>query len=212
MPADTKPGHRTQRERREETIGQLVDATIGCLVELGYTHTTTQAVAAKAGLSQGAIFRHFATRQDLLIAAAQALSVRFLDDYRERLAQASATAAPDQRVDVAVQALSEVICSPNQVAWFELQLAARTDQALCAAFQPIYQRCMAESVALGQELLPDVLGQLPVANEVIQLIIHIFHGMTLAAHVEPGPARQGQMLAVTTMIAKAALAALRPGA
>lgn len=59
-----------QAERRLGTIQSLINATIGCLVEPDYTHTTTQAIAHEAGMWQGAIFRHFPIRQDPLIATA----------------------------------------------------------------------------------------------------------------------------------------------
>lgn len=206
MTTPSKRPPRTQNERRQETIALLMDASIACLVELGYTHTTTQAIAHKAGMSQGAIFRHFATRQDLLIAAADVMADRFLQDYRERLEQARPT--PANEVDVALQVLHEVIASPNQIAWFELQLAARTDHALCEAFRPIFLRNQQENIQLGMQLLPNLLGQIPMAAEVTQLLIHVFHGLALDAHIEQNARKQEQILATTTVMAKLILGAL----
>jgi AcrR family transcriptional regulator len=208
MTTTTKRAPRTQNERRQETIAQLIDSAISCLVEMGYTHTTTQAIAHKAGLSQGAIFRHFPTRQELLIAAADVLAERFLRDYRERLAKARPT--PANELEVAVRVLSDVIASPNQIAWFELQLAARTDHGLCEAFRPIFLRCQRECIELGTALLPHLLGRIPMAAEVLQLLIHVFHGLTLDAHIEQNPAKHDQMLAVTTMVSKLLMDAIQP--
>jgi len=194
---------RTQSERRQGTMGLLIEATIGCLNDLGYAHTSTQAIALRAGLSQGAIFRHFPTRQDLMVATAEALAVRFLQAYRERLAQAQV--ATEHRIDAAMRALADVTSTPDQVAWFELQMASRTDLALSEAFRPIFLRCQDDCIALGQSLLPDLLGTLPFAGEAIQLLIHVFHGIQLDAHIEQNPQKAAQMLAFTTAIAKVAL-------
>ena len=206
MPTASKRAPRTQTERREGTIGLLIDATVACLNDLGYAHTSTQAIALRAGLSQGAIFRHFPTRQDLMVATAEALAGRFLDDYRARLQPAPA-ARDEGRIDAAVRALADVTSTPNQVAWFELQMASRTDHALSEAFRPIFLRCQRDCIALGQTLLPDLLGTLPFAGEAIQLLIHVFHGIQLDAHIEQDPHKQAQMLAFTTTIAKLALGA-----
>ena len=57
------PPRRTQAQRREGTIGALLDATVACLTTRGYAATSTAAVCAEGGVSQGALLRHFPTRQ-----------------------------------------------------------------------------------------------------------------------------------------------------
>lgn len=202
-----KGPRRTQVARRLETIGLLIDATISCLVELGYTHTTTQAVAQRAGLSQGAIFRHFASRQELLIATADSLAARFLVDYTAKLEQ-SRTHAGDE-VDLALRLLSEITSSPAQIAWFELQLAARTDVALCDAIRPIFMQSQRDYIALAQRLFPDMLGQVPMMSEIVQLLIQIFHGLTLDAHIDRDPEKKARMLAVIAQVSKLTLQQMR---
>ena len=201
--AATSP-RRTQAERRQETIGLLIDATIACLFELGYTHTTTQAVAQRAGLSQGAIFRHFASRQALLVATTDSLADRFLRDYSEKL-DASRAAGQGDEIELALRLLSEVTSSPAQIAWFELQLAARTDAALCEASRPIFLRSQQDDIALAKRLFPALLGQVPMAVEVVQLLIQIFHGLTLDAHIDQDPEKKTRMLSATVLIAKLTL-------
>ena len=66
----TAPARRTQLQRREQTIGRIVDATIDALCELGYARTSVTEIGARAGVSQGGIFRHFDTRLDIVVAAA----------------------------------------------------------------------------------------------------------------------------------------------
>src|SRR5919112_801628 len=76
---------RTQAERRAGTIGALLEATVACLATRGYAGTSTAAVCAAAGVSQGALFRHFPTRQALLVATAQHVSSRNVEAFRALL-------------------------------------------------------------------------------------------------------------------------------
>jgi len=47
----------------------LLDATIDCLVEEGYSGTTTTRVVERAGLSRGAQVHHFPTKSQLVAEA-----------------------------------------------------------------------------------------------------------------------------------------------
>ena len=62
-------GRRTQAERSAETIDLLIDATLKTLEDVGYTRATTEVIARRAGVSQGALFHHFDTRIELIAAA-----------------------------------------------------------------------------------------------------------------------------------------------
>ena len=53
---------RTQQERREGTIRKLLDAAAETLIEVGYSEASVQRICARAEVSQGALFRHFASR------------------------------------------------------------------------------------------------------------------------------------------------------
>lgn len=69
-------------DRREA----LIDATLELLASLPPAQVSTRAIAAAVGLSQPAIFRHFATRDALLAAVA--------DRARDELREAAASAPP----------------------------------------------------------------------------------------------------------------------
>jgi AcrR family transcriptional regulator len=48
-----------QALKSAQTRARLIEATIRCIVKLGYAGTTTPQVAAEAGLSRGAMLHHF---------------------------------------------------------------------------------------------------------------------------------------------------------
>lgn len=123
----------TQTERREQTIARLLDATIASLDEAGYAGTTTAAVCARAGVSQGALFRHFPSRRAVLAAAAEEVARRQGEAFARRVA-GPVTSQAELRA-----ALAELVAlgaSPENRTWHELMLAARTDEALRAELQP----------------------------------------------------------------------------
>jgi AcrR family transcriptional regulator len=58
------PG-RTQRERSEATIAELVKAARRLFVARGYAGTTLDQVAGAAGVTKGAVYHHFSGKRDL---------------------------------------------------------------------------------------------------------------------------------------------------
>lgn len=138
---------RTQNERKTATIARLVDATIAALAEVGYARASVSEVCARAGLTQGALFRHFATRHDLVAKATEEIAarhvLRFSDSFAAPAAEVDAMAL--ERV---VRFAREVTRTDMHAAWREVMIAARTDGALRAAVrEPLarYERALLEA-------------------------------------------------------------------
>lgn len=75
-PAAPPRRRRTQEERRAETRGRVLDATIACLLELGYGATTQRAVSDRSGVTRGAQLHHFPTRAQLVAEATTRLAIQ----------------------------------------------------------------------------------------------------------------------------------------
>ncbi|WP_175541650.1 TetR/AcrR family transcriptional regulator [Polaromonas sp. YR568] len=75
---------RTQEERSATTRSQLVQAAVACIAQLGLNKATFSAIAAKAGLTSGAVQHHFQSRDELLLAV--------VVDFGKSLADTSDTA------------------------------------------------------------------------------------------------------------------------
>ncbi|QND83955.1 AcrR family transcriptional regulator [Chromobacterium vaccinii] len=114
---------RTQQSRRESTIGKLVEAAIECLLESGYHGTSVQLICGRAGVSQGALFRHFATKNELM----QPVGRKVVDDIFESAlslaAQLPAGMSEEERIIALMKAL---VMSPRHIVLLELLMAART--------------------------------------------------------------------------------------
>src|SRR5207247_1037006 len=76
-----------------ETRGKLLDATIECVLEVGYAHTTVRRIAELAGVSLGAQTHHFPRRVDLVGAAIEHLAERRTTELRGKAAELPGTPA-----------------------------------------------------------------------------------------------------------------------
>ncbi|MCX5478208.1 TetR/AcrR family transcriptional regulator [Kaistia geumhonensis] len=60
---------RTQEERTSATRARLVEATLDLLLSKGYAGTTTVDIAARAGLTRGALAHHYSGKDELVVEA-----------------------------------------------------------------------------------------------------------------------------------------------
>ncbi|WP_158673889.1 TetR/AcrR family transcriptional regulator [Streptomyces klenkii] len=141
---------RRQEERSAATRRALLDATVNCLAELGYTGTTSAAVAERAGLSRGAQLHHFGTRDQLVVAAVEHLVQERLRRVREQMellgppVVGHEDAADAGKREMALRLLAEALSGPLYAASLELWVAARAHDALRAELVPAEDRVNAE--------------------------------------------------------------------
>ena len=125
---------RTQQQRSEATRAKLLDATLGCLSDLGYAATTTMAVGERAGVSRGALLHHFPTRATLITAAIENLFKQLDERFQKSFARIS---QDSDRIDSAINLLWKVYASPEVPPLLELFVAARTDAGLRSGLEPV---------------------------------------------------------------------------
>ena len=119
---------RSQIERSETTRAALLDATIACLAEQGYSRTTTRAVARRAGVTPGALLHHFPTKADLVGATMRHVLVRFAQEMLDQ-ATSDGTYGPEHDARL-LDRMWQLHKGPLFEASIELLVAARTDAAL----------------------------------------------------------------------------------
>jgi AcrR family transcriptional regulator len=165
-----------KQARAVATRQKLLEATVTCLAHLGYAGTSTTAVAKEAGVSQGALFRYFPTRTQLIGAAIADLFERFVSDY-DGAFQAASRAETD-RVAVAIRLLWTVFTAPPMHAVFEVYLAARTDPDLAAAIAPALLRHRQNMLVEARSLFPDMAAS-PDFESVILGVVATLQGVAL---------------------------------
>ncbi|MFT5786882.1 MAG: AcrR family transcriptional regulator [Yoonia sp.] len=80
-----EPNRRTQHQRSSETIERLSQATIALMTEVGFVNMTTTSIAARAGVSRGAMLHHFSNKVALVTYATGEMwrgVVDYTDDLR----------------------------------------------------------------------------------------------------------------------------------
>ncbi|WP_241384990.1 TetR/AcrR family transcriptional regulator [Rhodococcus sp. CH91] len=199
---------RTQQERKAETVGRILDATIASLAELGYTATTIGEVCRRSGVSSGGVFRHFPTRLDLMVAAGDAVRTRQFANFSAGLEVLGAEWDDDAgSVRICLELLRTACRAPMNAAWYELLGAARTDPALRERLAPMAERYHAQIVDFGRSL--PVAGRFPadVFDTLLLSLVHMFDGEALAWTVHPQPELEEQRIELVARM----LANVTPG-
>lgn len=116
------------QDRALQTRARLLEATVSALVSKGYAGTTTQEVCRRAGASRGTLLHHFATREDLVIAAVEYVLEENVRSFTESI---SAIDKKDQSLATLARALWEGHWTSEPFyAWLELIVASRTEPHL----------------------------------------------------------------------------------
>jgi len=158
---------RTQAERRADATRRLLDAALACLVEDGFAHFSTLSVCRRAGMSQGGLFRHFSTRDDLLAATMGHLIERHLHEWEARFLELS----PAERTpDAGLRLLSTVTTDERLRAVFDVAAAARTDPALRERLAPLLTAFMERMHSLARDALG---GSMPMGEPIFTAAIDL---------------------------------------
>jgi AcrR family transcriptional regulator len=132
---------RTQQQRREETVARLLDASIATIIEVGYARASAAVITKRAGVSVGALFRHFDTMGDFMAATAQEVGRRQLDSFTKQVAEIPADAPA---LEAALRILRDLTSNPTNAVLYELMIAARTDEKLNATLQNVLEQYSAK--------------------------------------------------------------------
>ena len=178
-----------QGERSRVMRLRLMEATVECLVELGWTGTTTTVVSQRAGVSRGAQLHHFPSKQDLVVAAVEHLTER----RRHERAQSAADLPAEGRTRAALDLIAAQYVSPVFFAALELWVAARTDAALRDAVVPLERRFGRDAHAYTVALLgvDESRGR---NRQHVQATLDLARGLGLAASLTDDSARRTSIL------------------
>jgi AcrR family transcriptional regulator len=180
--SQTRGGRRSQDQRRAETRGKLLDATIQSLLEVGYVATTTRRVADLAGVSQGAQTHHFPRRVDLMAAAVERLAAQRIAELRELATRFPA--ATDERLEAIIDLLWADFSSSTFTVFVKLWVAAADDSELYARLVAVEHQLVGAISQLTRELSGE-LAQRPHWERRVQLALAAVRGLALTEQFEP---------------------------
>jgi AcrR family transcriptional regulator len=176
----SSPSLPTGRGRGAVTRARLVDVTIHLLAELGHAHVTVQRVCEATGVSNGALFRHFATREDLLVLAAATLAERVVEGFAaDRYAMVDALNEGHPLVPL-VEHLRNFARSETGSAWREIILAARHSQKLAEVLAEPVGRINLRTLAYIVEATGADPNH-PATHEAVVMVLSIVHTLNSEA-------------------------------
>lgn len=184
MSAVSVTGSRKPRQTQAERVAamreRLLDATIDCLVEQGYSQMSTNDVVRRAGVSRGALAHYFPTKAELVAAAGERLieerTVEFEVMFR-------ALPAERQTVAEAIDALWSYYEGPTFVALLELIVASRTDPELRAVLADGPERITAAAYGIFIRLFPGIADN-PMAEQLLRTTMAALAGIALQTMVD----------------------------
>lgn len=173
-------GRRPQPERRAAMQARILDATVDCLVELGWAGTTLPEVIARAGVARGAQVHHFPTKASLIAAVGDHL----LERNRREFAAAFEALAPDERtLDAALDLLWSILHGSTWTAVIELGLASRTDAMAAAPFRSFTERVDTVVLEIVGEYFP-ALAENPIGVVTVRGSVALLSGLALMTSID----------------------------
>ncbi len=196
------PTRRTQEERRTSTIRKLLDAAAATLIDVGYADASVQTICLRAGVSQGALFRHFPTREALMVAVGEDIGRQTLESYRGEFDESRGS---EDSLLLALRLVRSHCRSRANQAWYELAVAARTHEKLRRALEPAAKAYYVRIEALARQLLPDVAARLGDRfGLLVETILAVFDGESMHRFVSDDPkADEARLSLLTAFIAAA---------
>jgi AcrR family transcriptional regulator len=193
---------RTQQQRREETVGRLLEACIATIVEVGFARASAAVITKRAGVSVGALFRHFETMGDFMAATASEVLRRQLESFTKRVAEIP---ADRPALEAVLAILRDITSGPTNAVFYELVIAARTDEKL--------RDTMRHELGQYAAKIHDAARAMPGAEGfpeetfpvVATLLRNVFDGAAVVEGVLPQPEIAEQRIPVLTALLTAAL-------
>jgi AcrR family transcriptional regulator len=150
-------------------------------------------ITKRAGVSVGALFRHFDTMGDFMAATAYEVLRRQLDSFTKRVA-----AIPSDRpaMEAGLTILRDITSSSTNAVLYELMIAARTDEKLNATLQNVLEQyttkiCDAARALPSAESFPQETFPVLVA-----LLTNTFDGAAILRAVLPQPDIENRRIAL----------------
>lgn len=188
-----RPTPRTEA-RKAAARERIVEAAIAQLEEGGYASATVQAVARRAGVATGSVYRHFPSKSELLAEVFRRATQREIDVLAELAEDESRPAV--ERVAAAIEAFARrALAAPTRA--YAL-IAEPVDPAVDAerlvyrrGYRDVFKRVLDEGVASGE-----------LAPHDTELTAAAFVGAIAEVLVGPlSPSRRGAVAAPEALVA-----------
>lgn len=132
--AESVRGKPPKQDRSRATRDRILRSTIGCLAEFGWHSTTTSLVAARTGISRGALQHHFPTREDLFLTA---IDYMFDEQNQVGLISVDTASTKGDDFDFIVEKVLEFYASEVFKAALQIWTVGASEPALKERIRPL---------------------------------------------------------------------------
>lgn len=129
----------TTPRRRDATRQRLLDAATEVFAEVGLDATSVEAVCERAGFTRGAFYSNFASKEEMFLELAAAVTRARVAEVEARVAQLEAEGAFDVTPETAVELVERVLDLPGEerlgvLLMSEIRMRALRDPDMARAF------------------------------------------------------------------------------
>ncbi|GAA1844559.1 MULTISPECIES: TetR/AcrR family transcriptional regulator [Pseudonocardia] len=187
MSTEPTPVARSRAQRSSDSRARILDAAVACLIDGGYSGSTTLTIQSAADVSRGRLLHHFPSRDRLLVAAAQHLAVKRVADTEERVRRVleADQVGLFERADRVIELLWESFSEPHFWAAVELWTAARSNSEIAEALRPEEKRLGAAIRASMARMFGDELAGRPRFKQLRDLLLTSMRGTALTYTFDP---------------------------
>jgi AcrR family transcriptional regulator len=179
---------------------RLIDAARASLMENGYGRTTAVDVCARAGVTRGALFHHFAGLPELFAATLEEVC----GDIGRRSRAAAERADPRHAAAAYVETAWAGFGHPDFKIVIEVWLAARNDPSLRKELDPVIERFRRAATPQLNDALAAKVGRGADDVAFYRLALEAMIGMALGRAVAPGSKPMGHEDDVVAMLKRLA--------
>jgi AcrR family transcriptional regulator len=215
--AHALPPVRVRRPGRAAVRRRLLDAALHVFAEHGYASTNLDQVAAAAGLTKGAIYSNFASKDDLFFAMMEEQALKRVEAVRAAMETSSGAPGGPQALHEIGRLLTGAFTQQRewQLVFLDFWRRAVQDDDVRTQFVA-HRRALRAAIAGRVE---HVLGRAPALGEltvddVVTVVLALSNGLAIEQYADPGTVRDdlfGRVLAQLSNIAVSPEAPTAPG-
>ena len=164
---------KVSEQHREARRDQIVDAALRSFAAKGFQRSSMADIISEAGLSAGAIYGHFDSKQELALAVAQRVLGNRMDELGDRLHETGELPPPSAMLRMMMAGLTRDVSDPGVLV--QLWGEAVTEPELTRMIGPVFdevqgvmgpylerwareRRDMVDAEAWSQRMVPVFLG------------------------------------------------------
>lgn len=173
-----------QIKKSEITRKRILDATLACLVDIGYAKTTALVIAERAEVSRGAMTHHFPSQREVIKEAASYLHDKRIEEFRKLfspLAHPESLELTAADFESSIARVAKYLQMPSFTAFTELALASRTDKELEKIMTPVIRATEKDISAVVMSVFPAWKGNEATLQLLQDLVFFCLQGLAVNA-------------------------------